>query len=285
MIRTLVRAGAVLALLLPASLALAADTVHMTSPAIFSVNGYELDVTSTAEMSSTTVTATSLLMTLTANSSATITQPSLYALSVDSSSASIAQTTCDSSTSKVVISGAAGATVTITPLATVCGAAAASTGSNSNGPVASSGGGGGGGGSVVPYSTPAVTTPAAAATPGIPATAASLQAQLAALQAQLGAAGGGKFTALTATSLVIGRVNSQVKTLQQMLNSDPDTRVAAIGPGSPGKETTMYGSLTQAAIKKFQKKYGIVSSGTPSTTGYGALGPKTRAQLNALFGK
>lgn len=41
--------------------------------------------------------------------------------------------------------------------------------------------------------------------------------------------------------------------------------------------------LTQAAVQTFQRKYGIVSSGTPATTGYGRVGPKTRAKLNELF--
>ena len=29
-----------------------------------------------------------------------------------------------------------------------------------------------------------------------------------------------------------------------------------------------------------QKKYGIVTSGTPLTTGHGVVGPRTRAKLN-----
>lgn len=37
-------------------------------------------------------------------------------------------------------------------------------------------------------------------------------------------------------------------------------------------------------MQRFQKKYNIVSSGTPETTGYGLVGPKTRAKLNEVFG-
>jgi peptidoglycan hydrolase-like protein with peptidoglycan-binding domain len=44
-----------------------------------------------------------------------------------------------------------------------------------------------------------------------------------------------------------------------------------------------FGSLTEAALKVFQAKYGIVSSGTAYTTGYGATGAKTNAKLNALL--
>lgn len=47
--------------------------------------------------------------------------------------------------------------------------------------------------------------------------------------------------------------------------------------------TGLFGLITQRAVKKFQAKYGIVSSGTPATTGYGRVGPKTIAQLNKLF--
>ncbi|MFA5722297.1 MAG: peptidoglycan-binding domain-containing protein, partial [Candidatus Paceibacterota bacterium] len=58
-------------------------------------------------------------------------------------------------------------------------------------------------------------------------------------------------------------------------NLDPATRVAASGAGAPGSETTYFGSLTLAAVKAFQAKHGII------TTGY--VGPLTRAQLNALY--
>ena len=45
-----------------------------------------------------------------------------------------------------------------------------------------------------------------------------------------------------------------------------------------------YGALTQAAVQRFQRKYGIVVSGTPRTTGFGLLGPKTRARLLEVLG-
>ncbi|MCH8049912.1 peptidoglycan-binding protein [Patescibacteria group bacterium] len=63
------------------------------------------------------------------------------------------------------------------------------------------------------------------------------------------------------------------------MNSDPDTQVAESGAGSPGLETNYFGSLTERAVQKFQAKYGIVSSGTPGTTGYGRFGPKTHSKL------
>ncbi len=80
-------------------------------------------------------------------------------------------------------------------------------------------------------------------------------------------------------------VSIDVKRLQQVLNSDPDTKVSVSGAGSPGKETIYFGLLTRTALKKFQCKYNIVCSGTPTTTGYGNLGPKTRAKIQEVFRK
>jgi len=80
-------------------------------------------------------------------------------------------------------------------------------------------------------------------------------------------------------SLSKGSSGADVKALQVLLNSDPDTQVAATGSGSPGNENENFGSLTAAAVGKFQVKYGLSAPGQP---GYGIVGPKTRAQLNQL---
>ena len=85
-------------------------------------------------------------------------------------------------------------------------------------------------------------------------------------------------------NLVRGMRDPDVRTLQQFLNRDSETRVAASGPGSPGNETDSFGSLTEGAVKRFQVKHGIVSSGTPTTTGFGRAGPRTRAELNLRYG-
>jgi peptidoglycan hydrolase-like protein with peptidoglycan-binding domain len=50
-----------------------------------------------------------------------------------------------------------------------------------------------------------------------------------------------------------------------------------------GLVTGYYGPLTQAAVQRLQAYYGIVSSGSPSTTGYGRVGPSTLAKINALI--
>ncbi len=68
---------------------------------------------------------------------------------------------------------------------------------------------------------------------------------------------------------------SQVKALQQFLAQDK-----TLYP--EGTITGYFGDLTLKALQKFQCKYNIVCSGTPSSTGYGATGPKTRAKLNSL---
>lgn len=52
---------------------------------------------------------------------------------------------------------------------------------------------------------------------------------------------------------------------------------------SADNQTGFFGPLTEAAVKKFQVKYNIVTSGRPDTTGYGAVGPMTRGMLNTLI--
>lgn len=79
--------------------------------------------------------------------------------------------------------------------------------------------------------------------------------------------------------LDVGMRGADVRALQKILNSDPRTRVAASGPGSPGQETELFGVLTKRAVQKFQEIHGIAGAGDP---GYGYVGPQTRTALNAL---
>ena len=65
-----------------------------------------------------------------------------------------------------------------------------------------------------------------------------------------------------------GSSGSEVILLQQTLFTDGDYPQDLI--------TGYYGSLTEKAVEAFQEKYGIVSYGSPYTTGYGAVGPKTK---------
>ncbi|MEK9154439.1 MAG: peptidoglycan-binding domain-containing protein, partial [Patescibacteria group bacterium] len=83
-----------------------------------------------------------------------------------------------------------------------------------------------------------------------------------------------------ARALKVGAKGDDVKLLQIVLNTDFDTRIAASGDGSSGKETTTFGRLTLTALKRFQVKHGIAK---PGDDGYGNVGPKTRAKLNALL--
>lgn len=47
----------------------------------------------------------------------------------------------------------------------------------------------------------------------------------------------------------------------------------------------IYGAQTMVAVSSFQKKNNIVISGTPETTGFGNVGPKTRTFINQLISK
>ena len=48
---------------------------------------------------------------------------------------------------------------------------------------------------------------------------------------------------------------------------------------APGSATGYFGPLTRAAVQQFQASAGIVSSGDEATTGFGAVGPRTRALI------
>jgi peptidoglycan hydrolase-like protein with peptidoglycan-binding domain len=51
-----------------------------------------------------------------------------------------------------------------------------------------------------------------------------------------------------------------------------------------GVVTGYYGSGTVSAVQRFQSKYMGITSGSPSTNGYGLAGPGTRAKINEVFG-
>jgi hypothetical protein len=80
-------------------------------------------------------------------------------------------------------------------------------------------------------------------------------------------------------NLSYGMTHPQVLTLQQILNEIGHS-VASSGAGSAGSETNWFGNLTREAVKRFQCAKALVCGGTESTTGYGRVGPKTRALLN-----
>ncbi|MEW5908032.1 MAG: glycosyl hydrolase family 18 protein [Patescibacteria group bacterium] len=78
------------------------------------------------------------------------------------------------------------------------------------------------------------------------------------------------------STLAPGIKSNEVATVQQFLAKDK-----SIYP--QGLITGYFGILTQEAIQRFQCKYNIVCSGTPKTTGYGTIGPRTRSLLNELM--
>ncbi|MFA5643473.1 MAG: S8 family serine peptidase [Candidatus Paceibacterota bacterium] len=87
-------------------------------------------------------------------------------------------------------------------------------------------------------------------------------------------------------NLEFGMISIDVRYLQIVLNSDPDTRVASAGAGSPGKETNVFGNATKAAVNKFQQKYAAqILTPYGRTQPTGAAGPSTRAKLNSLLGR
>ncbi len=81
-----------------------------------------------------------------------------------------------------------------------------------------------------------------------------------------------------------GSTGADVRELQIMLNKDPETRIAVSGVGSPGRESTSFGTLTRKAVLKFQAKYAeevLYSAGISFPTGI--VGVLTRSKLNKLY--
>ncbi|MEK7133972.1 MAG: plastocyanin/azurin family copper-binding protein [Patescibacteria group bacterium] len=110
--------------------------------------------------------------------------------------------------------------------------------------------------------------------------------QIAVLQAQLGVAQAGNVPAagvvtdssscpLVGRTLKKGASGSDVTRLQQFLARDPSIYPEANISG-------YYGALTERAVQRWQAKYNIVSSGTPESTGYGVVGPRTAAAIALL---
>lgn len=75
-------------------------------------------------------------------------------------------------------------------------------------------------------------------------------------------------------TLGAGSRNSEVTALQEFLAKDSNLY-------PEGTLSGYFGSLTRKAVERFQEKYGIAKAGD---SGYGTVGPKTRAKLNELLG-
>jgi len=135
--------------------------------------------------------------------------------------------------------------------------------------------------------TPATTTPTLSLPYANPTTAAEIAANRTALISYIVTLLQTKQTGATVTGIPAGfkfanalrqgSTGNDVKYLQIFLNSDISTSI-----GNSGKETTYFGGMTKDGVGKFQIKYGLVSGS--SDTGYGLVGPKTRAKINSLLG-
>lgn len=87
-------------------------------------------------------------------------------------------------------------------------------------------------------------------------------------------------------NLSLGMSGADVTLLQQVLNRDPRTRVAATGPGSSGLESRYFGPLTKQAVVVFQNIYAQeVLAPVGLTTGSGYVGTFTRAKVLTLCNK
>ncbi len=83
--------------------------------------------------------------------------------------------------------------------------------------------------------------------------------------------------------LKLDMVHPQVKELQKFLNNNGFV-IASTGPGSPGNETTIFGDLTEIALKKFQEAHRaeiLTPLGLTEATGY--FGSATRKIVNRLI--
>ena len=249
------------------------DDVTLTTDVTITIASTDLTVSgSSAEVESIVINDDgTFTVTLQSSSALTIASADRKLLGSEASGAVTATRTCTASQSTLALSGASGITVKVS-IGNDCDATTTtSTGGGGGGgaPGSVSTGGGGGGGSgvtLVTPATPAVPTEA----PAVPSSAAqpSPVAQL--------------VSPAFNRTLTPGMTHADVKRLQQLLNSDPDTRIAASGVGAPGSETTYFGALTEKAVQKFQEKHGVAGVGAP---GYGYVGPATRAKLLAIFGE
>jgi len=114
-----------------------------------------------------------------------------------------------------------------------------------------------------------------------------LLAQVAALQASTGqgatSVASGICPYTWTRSLSAGTEGGDVMKLQQFLNADADTRVAATGAGSVGAETMYFGPATAAAVSKFQVKYRAdILSPVNLVNPTGFFGPSSIAKANSL---
>ena len=250
-----------LSLFIAPALALAAyDDVSMSASSVISVGGYSLVISGTASFDSITVNADNFTVDLSKNAAITVTSADKinYTVSPDQYRQSFF---CGSDSSTLTVGNNLWdtmVTVTITPSSSACSV---------------SGGGLVGEGGIIP-TTPPIEANTEDEEP-VSQTPELEPDQILPIKQSI--------SPVFNKTLEFGMIDSDVKRLQQLLNSDSDTMIALSGVGSPGNETNYFGLLTRKAVMKFQAKYGIISSGDEETTGYGLFGPKTRAKFQEVF--
>ncbi len=105
---------------------------------------------------------------------------------------------------------------------------------------------------------------------------AALKSQIVSLQEKSSVQAGVRVCVAPQRTLKRGDSGEDVANLQIFLAKDK-----AIYP--EGAILGSFGPATERAVQRWQSKYGIVSAGTPSTTGYGAVGARTLALLQQLW--
>lgn len=181
--------------------------------------------------------------------------------------------TCETNQSRVFLSvpsGGSTQTVTVTPSGSCSSSSSQGGGSPSLG-----GGGGGGGGGSTGTGAASVPTPA----PSTVQKVAELKGAVAELQQKIAQKIAGErpaVSALFSKDLGRGQRNNDILRLQALLASDKEVYPEGIVSG-------YYGPKTEAAVRRFQLKYGVITN--PGDLGNGRVGPKTRAKLAEVFGK
>lgn len=236
------------------------NDVTVSGSTVINIRGYDFVVSGTAYFDTITVDTNSFTVDMSQNATLVVTSADKWGFGVVPPDYK-KSFTCGSGNSVLTLANEYwdNTTAVTVTLGSICSSGSTgSTGSGGGGMII---GGGGGGGSTAP-TVPQQVAQAPVSTPVTVKVSVS---------------------PVFTTLLKPGSSGNDVKRLQQILNSSSDTQIATSGVGSPENETTYFGSATKAALQKFQSKYGIISSGSPETTGYGSLGPKTRAKLAEVF--
>lgn len=107
-------------------------------------------------------------------------------------------------------------------------------------------------------------------------TVSSVVPNIANVLAQFNATTDAKNSLVLTVPLRLGSQGEAVIRLQEFLGTYTTTYPDKLVSG-------YYGPMTEAAVKRFQVENKIVSTGTPETTGFGTVGPKTLEVINTIL--